>query len=54
MKKTRVKVLRGNKQQIEGDLALKKEKMYILKDKELRIKIIWLYHSILAARYGGR
>ena len=35
IKKTGVKVLKGNEQQIERDLVLKKEKIYISKDKEV-------------------
>ncbi len=27
--------------QIEGDLVLKKRKVYVLKDEELRVEIIW-------------
>jgi len=40
MKKTEVKVLRGDKWQIGRELVLKKEKVYIPKDKELRVEII--------------
>ncbi len=40
MKKTEVKVLRGNKWQIERELVLKKEKVYIPKNEELRVEII--------------
>jgi len=40
MKKTEVKVIKGNKWQMEEDLVLKEGKMYVLKDKELRAKII--------------
>jgi len=42
MKRMGVKVLQGDEWQIEGDLVLKEEKMYILKNEELRIEIIWL------------
>ena len=35
MEKAEVKALKGNKQKIEEDLVLKKEKVYILKDEEL-------------------
>jgi len=35
MKKAGVKVLRGNEWQIEGDLVLKKSKIYIPKDEAL-------------------
>ena len=54
MKKMRVKKLRGNEWKIEGDLVLKKEKVYVLKDKELRVEIIQLHHDVPAARHGGR
>jgi len=40
MKKVRVKVLRNEKWQIEDDLVLKEEKVYILRDKKLRLEII--------------
>jgi len=40
MMKTKVKVLQGDKWQIEGDLVLKERKVYVLKDEELRAKII--------------
>jgi len=40
MKKARVKVLRNNKWQIEDDLVLKEEKMYVLRNKSLRWEII--------------
>ena len=43
MKKAEVKVLRGDKWQIKGELVLKKRKFYVLKSKELKVKIIWLY-----------
>jgi len=33
---------------------LKKEKVYVLKDKKLRVKIIQLHHDILVAGHGER
>ena len=33
---------------------LKKEKMYMPKDKALRVEIIQLHHNILVAEHGGR
>ena len=54
MKKTRVKELRGNKWQIEGELVLKEEKVYVPKDKELRAEVIWWHHNVPAAGYGGK
>ena len=47
-------VSQRNEWQIEEDLVLKKEKIYILKDKELRAEIIQLYHDILVAEHGRR
>ena len=54
MKKAGVRNLRGNKQEIEGDLILKKGKVYVLRDKKLRIEIIQLHYDMLVAGYGGR
>ena len=54
MKKARVKVLRDEEQKIERDLVLKKGKMYVLKDKELKTEIIQLYHNMLVVGYRGR
>ena len=54
MKKTKVKELWGNKWQMEGDLVLKKGKVYVLKDEELRAEVIWLHHNVPAAGHGGR
>jgi len=34
--------------------VLKKEKVYIPKDDELRVEIIQLYHDILVAGHGGK
>jgi len=49
-----VKVQRGDKWQIKRDLMLKKEKVYMPKDKKLRMKIIWLHYDVLAAGHGGK
>ena len=54
IKKTRVKVLRGDKQQVEEDLVLKKRKMYIPKNEELRVEIIQLYYDILVVEHEER
>ena len=40
MKKAKVKILQKEKWQIEGDLVLKEEKVYILKYEKLRVEII--------------
>jgi len=47
-------VLRGEEWQIEGDLGLKEEKVYVPKDKKLRIEIIWLHHNILVVGHKER
>jgi len=54
MKKTGVRELRGNEWKIEGDVILKEEKIYVLKDKELRVEVIQLHHDVPAAGYGGK
>ena len=54
MKKAGVRKLRGNEWKIEDDLVLKEGKVYVPKDKELRVEIIRLHYDVLAAEYGGR
>ena len=54
MKKAGIKVVRGEEWQLEGDLILKKGNVYVSKDKELRVEIIWLHHDVLVARHGGK
>jgi len=39
---------------MEGDLVLKEENMYILKNKELRVEIIWLHHDIPVVEHRGK
>ena len=54
MKKAGVKELRGNEWKIEGDIVLKEGKIYVLKNKELRVEVIRLHHDVPAAEHGGR
>jgi len=54
MKKARVKTLREDEWKIESKLISKKEKIYMLKNKELRIDVIQLYHNVLVIEYKGR
>jgi len=54
MKKVEVKVLRGEEWQIEGDLVLKKENVYVPKDKALRVEIIQLHYDVLVAGHGEK
>ena len=39
---------------IEGELVLKEGKVYVLKDKELRVEVIRLHHNVPAAEHRGR
>ena len=54
MKKVRVKGLRGKEWQIEGDLVLNEGKVYIPKEKVLRIEIIQLHYSIPLAEHRDK
>ena len=54
MKKARIRALRGEEWKLKGDLVLKEGKVYMLKDKELRVEIIWLHHDILVAGHEGK
>jgi len=51
IKKAGVRILRNNKWQIEDKLVLKKKKMYVLKNKELRLEIILLHHDIIIVKH---
>ena len=52
--KTEVKALRGGEWETKGELMLKKGKVYMLRNKKLRLKVIWLHYNILVAEYGRR
>ena len=54
MKKAGVKILRNNKWQIEEGLVLRERKVYVLKDKKLRLEIIWLHHNMPIVEHGGQ
>ena len=54
MKKAEVRNLRGDKQEIKRALKLKKEKMYVLKDKKLRLEVIQLYYDVPVTGCKGR
>ena len=54
MKRARVRILKGDEQEIEKDLVFKEEKVYMLKDKELRLEVIWLHYDILVVRHRDR
>jgi len=44
----------NNEWQIEGELVLRKEKNYMLKDRMLKIEIIKLYHNVLVVKHEKR
>ena len=54
MKKAGINSLRDEKWEIEEDLVLKEKKVYILKDEELRTKVIRLYYDVPVAEHEGR
>jgi len=54
IKKAEVKVLRGDEWEIKEELVLKERKVYVPKNKELRVEIIWLYHNMPVAKHRGR
>ena len=51
MKKAKVKVLRGEEWQVEEDLVLKEEKVYISNNEALKVEIIWLHHNVPITRH---
>ena len=54
MKKAGVRELWGNEWKIEEELVVKEGKVYMPKDKELRVEIIQLHHDVPVAGHGGR
>ena len=54
MKRAGVKELRENEWKIKDNLVLKEGKVYVPKDEELRVEIIWLHHDVPAVGHGGR
>ena len=54
IKKAKVKELQESEWQIERKLVLKEGKVYVPKDDELRVEVIWLHHDVPAVGHGGR
>ena len=54
MKKAGVKVVREEEWQLEGDLVLKKRKVYVPKNEELRVEIIWLHYDMPVVGHEGK
>ena len=52
IKKVEVKMLRDDELQIKNELVLKERKMYVPKNENLKLEIIWLYHDILIVWHG--
>ena len=44
-------MLRNNEQQIEDELVLKERKIYVLRNKDLRLEIIQLHHDMLITEH---
>ena len=51
IKEIKVIVLQGNEQQIKGEFIIKKEKVYVSKNEELRVEIIQLHHDVLTPEH---
>ena len=47
-------MLRNKEWQIEEGLVLKEGRVYVPKDKKLRVEIIWLHHDTLIVGHGGQ
>ena len=54
MKQAGVKILKDEQQQEKNELMLRDEKIYVLRDKKLRTKVIQLYYDILIEEYKGQ
>jgi len=54
MKKAGIKMLRDKEWQEKDGLLLKEEKMYVPKDKALRIEVIRLHHDTPVGGHGGQ
>ncbi len=54
IKRAGFKALRKDKWGIERELLLKERKIYVLKDKKLKLEIIQLHNNILVIRYRNK
>ena len=52
IKQAKVKILRDEKWRGVNNVIYKERKVYILRNKKLRMKIIWLYHDTLVGGHG--
>ena len=46
--------MKGDEWEIKRDLVLKKEKVYVSKNRNLRLEVIWSHYNVLAAEYRER
>jgi len=51
MKKAKIKAIQGEEWKIEEELVLKEGKIYIPRNEELRMEIIWSHHNVLVVDY---
>ena len=54
MKQAGVKILKDEQQQEKNELMLRDEKIYVLRNKKLRTKVIQLYYDTLIEEYKGQ
>jgi len=54
MKKAEVKMLRDEEWREENSIILKEGKVYVLKNKVLRVEIIKLHHNMPIGGHGGQ
>ena len=54
MKKAEVRTLKEDKWKIEEELVLKKRKVHVLKNKELRLEVIQLHHNVPVAGHRDK
>ena len=52
IKQAKVKILRDEKWRGVNNVIYKERKVYILRNKKLRMKIIWLYYDTLVGGHG--
>ena len=54
MKQAGVKILKDEQQQEKNELMLRNKKIYVLRDKKLRAKVIQLHYDTLIEEYKGQ
>jgi len=54
IKQAGIKMLRDEEWREVDGIMYKERKVYVLKNKKLRVEIIWLYYDIPVEGYGGQ